>query len=69
MRERILMLSLEMFIREGAIILISVINFIKCCNADSNNFNKNSVILVCQQIAYDRNLLLTNLLIPKSQPF
>lgn len=58
-----------MSVREGAMVLISVINFNKCYSADSNNLKKNSIILFCQQIVYDRNLLLTNLLIPKSQPF
>lgn len=58
-----------MSVREGAMVLISVINFNKCYIADSNNLKKNSIILVCQQIVYDTNLLLTNLLIPKSQPF
>lgn len=62
-------LIIKMSIKEGAIILISVINFNKCCNADSNNLNKNRIILVCQQVFSDRNLLLTNLLVPKSQPF
>lgn len=60
---------IKMSIKEGSIILISVINFNKCCNDDSNNLNKNRIILVCQQVVSDRNLLLTNLLIPKSQPF
>lgn len=60
---------IKMSIKEGAIILISVINFNKCCNADSNNLNKNRIILVCQQVVSDRNLLLINLLVPKSQPF
>ena len=39
-----------MSIREGAIIFISVINFNKCCNADSHNLNKNSIMSVCSKL-------------------
>lgn len=39
-------------------------NFKPSCSADPNNLHKNSITLV-----YDRDLLLTSLPIPKSQPF
>lgn len=61
--------SLNMCIRDGAIILNSAVNIYMCCSADFNNLSENSIILICMQTAHDRNLLLMNLLIPKNQPF